>query len=94
MLIFFLRNEKCTQLRHLFVRDFTPFPPLSSRAKRTTIFGRRGCFWDARNTTTDDDDGEGRGGGIGSKNDTNEAKASARQGRIVMATRNGSSEYF
>ena len=87
--------------------NWAPFrlPPSSSRAKKTTIFGRRRrgcccCFWDARNTTAaDDDDDEGRGGGKnGSKNDTNEAKASARGGRrggrILMATRDESSEYF
>ena len=84
-------------------RLHTLFPPSSSRAqKTTTIFGRRRrgcCFWDERNTTAADDDDEGRGGGKnGSKNDTNEAKASERGGRrggrILMATRDESSEYF
>ena len=87
-------------------RLHTLFPPSSSsRAKKTTtIFGRRRrgcccCFWDERNTTAADDDDEGRGGGKnGSKNDTNEAKASERGGRrggrILMATRDESSEYF
>ena len=57
------------------------------------------AFVTERNTTAADDDDEGRGGGKnGSKNDTNEAKASERGGRrggrILMATRDESSEYF